>query len=303
MRVSRWGWSSYETDEALAREAARLSDWVEVCGRRQDAEILTVNSRTRVDAALLEQAPSARLVLTTTSGYDHLDLDALRARGIQAARCPIARRDAVVESALGLILEGLRSHGPLAAAASEGRWARSALPSLGMRTLRGARVGVVGLGVIGRAMAEVLTSLGARVWGHDPAGGPLGLERVELRRLVSESDVVTLHCRLEPGSRRLVGAELLARARGLVLVNTARGDLLDVDAAVAAVDAGHLHALGLDVFPEEPWPRLAASRHDRITYLPHAAGFHVGLMAAVADELVQATAAFVAGRPVPHRVA
>ena len=88
----------------------------------------------------------------------------------------------------------------------------------------------------------------------------------------------------------------------MILVNTARGDVVDVPAAVRSVERGTLQFLGLDVFPQEPWPELAQSRHPHIAFLPHAAGFHDGLTGAVAGELHAAVSAFVAGRPVPHRV-
>ena len=302
--LSRWGRSPYETDAAIAAETARLSAHVDVLPMHEDAEIIVVTSKDPIGAAELARMPSARLVLTTTSGFDHLDLPALAARGVRAARSPMARRDAVVDAALGLILAGLRGFGPLDAAAREGVWARRALPGLGMRTLRASRVGIVGLGVIGRRMATVLQALGAEVWGHDPAGVPPGVEAAPLATLLARCDAVTLHCRLERGSRGLIGpAELAACRPELVLVNTARGDVLDARAAVSHLAAGGLHFLGLDVFPTEPWPEL-----DRTVglpgyrALPHAAGYHDGLSAAVADELVAAVAAHVAGQPLPHRL-
>jgi phosphoglycerate dehydrogenase-like enzyme len=302
MRVSRWGWSSYETTEALAAEAARLMSVVEVLPPRSDAEVVTVNSGTRVNAELLDQIPSARLVLTTTSGYDHLDLSALRQRGIAAGRCPLARRDAVVESSLGLLLDGLRSHAPLRHASEHGRWARNELPHLQMRLLSGARVGVVGLGVIGRRMAEVLQLLGAEVFGTDPAGVPDGVHATSLADLIDRCDAVTVHCRLEASSTQLIDAERIGRCRGLVLVNTSRGHVVDVPAAMEAVKSGKLHYLGLDVFPREPWPDLGESAHPSVVFLPHAAGFHRNLTQAIASELEQSVAAFAAGAPLPHPV-
>ena len=302
MRVSRWGWSSYETAEALTYEARILGKVASVLPPREDAEILTVNSRTMVDAALLDLAPSARLVITTTSGFDHLDLKELEARGIHAARCPMARRDAVVESALALLLDGFRSHGPLETASRDGVWSRSELPKLRMRLLRGATVGVVGLGIIGRRMVEILRTLGAEVVGCDPKGGPEGLALQPFERMATSCDAVTLHCRLESSTTRLVEDDWLSQADGMILVNTARGDVVDVPAAVRRVEQGTLKFLGLDVFPHEPWPELAQSRHPNIAFLPHAAGFHDGLTEAVAEELHAAVSAFVAGQPVPHRV-
>lgn len=302
--LSRWGRSTYDTDADTAADAAALAPWATLRPPFSDAEILVVPSSTRVGAAVLDAAPSARLVITTTSGTDHLDLGVLGARGVRAARLADARRDAVCESALELLLWGVRATGPLDAAARAGRWDRGALPALGMGTLRGARVGVVGLGVIGREMARVLAALGARVCGADPAGVPEGVEALPLAEMMRTCAAITLHCSLTPGSRGLVGAGLLdAAAPGLVLVNTARGDVLDLPAAVAALDAGRLGALGVDVYPEEPWPSLdAVAARPRLRYTPHSSGYFVGLPAAVRAGLVGTVAAWALGRPLPHPV-
>jgi len=305
MRVSRWGRSSYESDAILHAEAEALAavPSVNVLAMRQDAEVITVNSGTLVDARMLDLTPSAQVVLTTTSGFDHLDLPELRRRGVRAGRCPIARRDAVVDTSLGLLLEGLRVHGPLRSAARQGRWARADLPALGMRTLRGARVGVVGLGIIGQRMCTVLQALGAQVLANDPAvAPPSGVRHASLPELIHTCDALTLHCRLEPGSRKLIDADLLSGAHDLVLVNTARGSIVDITPAVNAVISGQLAFLGLDVFPTEPWDRLEACAHPRIVYLPHAAGFHRDLGASVAQELVSAVEAILRDQPLPHSV-
>lgn len=303
MRFSRWGRSAYETDASLAHEARQVSAYLTPVGPSRDAEVVAVNSGTTVGAAFLAKVPSLRLLITTTSGFDHLDLAALHSAGVTVARAPLARRDAVVDSALGLLLQGLRAHGPLDAASAGGRWARTELPELSMRTLRGARIGVVGLGVIGRRMADLLGVLGATVVGCDPAGLPASVGEASLEEMLSSCDGVTLHCRLEPGSDRLVDRAALAHTHpGLVLVNTARGGSLDVDAAVERVQEGRLGFLGVDVFPEEPWPRLSQATHPRVCFLPHAAGYHDGLPAAVADAVKTAVAAFVAGEPQPHPV-
>ena len=301
---SRWGRSSYERDADLAAEAAALADLITVVGPDADAEIISTPSKLKVDAAFLDRVPSARLVVTTTSGYDHFDLEEMRRRGVVGARLPLARRDAVVESALLLLLAGARRLGPLSAAAREGRWMRGELPGLGLSTLRGARVGVVGLGVIGQRMATVLQVLGAEVWGVDPAGLPDGVRPATVEEIFAACDAVTLHCDLNAASRGFVSAALLATAKpGLHLVNTARGKLMDVDAAVGALDAGRLGSLGVDVFPEEPWPRLAAQQtRDNLFFTPHAAGWHSGLSAALREGLRHAVAAWVRGAPVPWQV-
>lgn len=304
MRWSRWGRSSYERDEDLAAEREALRPWVELLPPGEDAEILSVTSKTRVDAALLDRAPSARLVITTTSGYDNLDLDELRARGVAAARLPEARRDAVVETTLAMLLGGLRGLPALQAAAREGRWTRGELPGFGLRSVAGRRVGLVGLGVIGRRLSEVLRALGAEVVGQDPAGLPEGVAPLGLGGMLATCDAITLHCDLNPDTRGLLSAERLAWARpGLVLVNTARGALLDLDAALAALEAGRLGALCLDVFPREPWPGMARTAElPGLVLTPHAAGWHLDLPARLREGLARAVSAWVQGQDLPWRL-
>ena len=159
-------------------------------------------------------------------------------------------------------------------------------------------VGVVGVGVIGSRMAEVLEALGARVLRCDP----LLDDGVPLERLLVESTVVTLHCDLTPSNSGMIGrAEIRAMPRGAVLVNTARGALLDVDAAIEAIEKGHLAGLGLDVFPDEPVD-LSRYAGPRVLLTPHAAGWHPGLAAKIAEGIVGALRALMEGREVPFRV-
>ncbi len=303
MRLSRWGRSPYETDAEILAEADALSALVEICPPGEDAEIVVVHSKIRFGEAELARAPSLQLLITTTSGTDHIDLDVLDARRVRVVRLPLVRADAVVETALAMMLWGRRAMGPLQSAASLGRWVRGDLPSLGMGLLGGARVGLVGLGVIGQRMAGVLQSLGADVLGADPRGVPSGVKEAPLDELLA-CDVLSLHCDLNPTSLGIIGAQALAKVRsGLVLVNTARGALVDVDAAVEALDEQRLGALCLDVFPEEPWSRLSAvSSRPRLMLLPHAAGFHSGLSAGIQEGLLRAVSAWCEGQVLPHLV-
>ena len=298
-RLSRHVVSSYETEADIAAEIAALSGLVEVVGLRQDAEIVVVTSSIKVDAALLSRTPSLRLVITTTSGYDHLDLPLLARRGIAACRLPMVRRDAVVEASIGMLVEGLRCLDAYRAAAERGEWIRHRMPALKPKTIRGARIGLIGLGVIGRQMADVLAVLGAEVWGHDPAGIPDGMRRASPLEMFQGCDAVSLHCRLTAANRFMISDAVLRAAQDVVLVNTARGALVDVEAAVAALEAGRLRSLGLDVFPEEPWPQLTDAARPGVLYTPHAAGYHTGLPGLVREGLVAAVTAFTASSPLP----
>jgi D-3-phosphoglycerate dehydrogenase len=126
-----------------------------------------------------------------------------------------------------------------------------------------------------------------------------------IRELLGACRVVSLHCRLDPGGPAVIGGEELAAARpDLLLVNTARGGVLDLAAAEAALAEARLGGLAVDVFPVEPWPHMARlAAHPRVLLTPHAAGFFGGLAAAIGQELDQALRAWLAGAPVPHRVA
>ncbi len=276
LTLCRWGRAEYEGDD-LAGLGATMVD------NPAEAEVVVVPSIRRVVAS---DVPRARLVMTTTSGFDNLDVDGLRAAGIRCARLPLARRDAVVETALGMILSLTRRLGAFQAAAADDRWDR---PRLGAyRAVRLGRVGVVGIGVIGNRMCAVLDALGADV--------------VACRRgdpVPTDVDVLTLHCSLHRENEGMIGAAEIARLRpGAVLVNTARGRLVDVEAAAAAVRRGHLGGLALDVFPLEP-AALKSFVDPAILVTPHAAGWHPGLGAAIASGVAKALRALEAGEPVP----
>lgn len=308
MRVVRWGRSAYETDADLGLEAAVTGQlggtYLVHLGADpplSSAEVLVVNSGTRVDATAIA-AFGGRLVVTTTSGYDHVDLEAAARKGILVARCPLARRDAVVEHALSSMIRLLRNLPRLEHEAVAGRWARGDLPGLAPNAVAGATIGVVGLGVIGSRMAAVLDALGAHVIGVDPVASPPGVRKGTIADLAA-ADAITVHCSLSATSRNLVSAEVLAGLKpGCVLVNTSRGDVVDVRAAISSVERGHLRGIAIDVFPEEPWPHMADARITGVILTPHASGYVRDLGARVAREIAATLRAYVHGDPLPHAV-
>lgn len=303
MRVSRWGQSPYETEEDIATEAAALAAYGEVLPFQSDAEVVILHSKVRAGPALLESAPSLRLLITTTSGTDHIDLDAMAHAGVRVCRLPLARRDAVVEASIGMLTWGLRGFGVMDDWAREGVWGRSNLPHLAPRLIRGSRIGLVGLGVIGMRAADQLLSMGAEVWGLDPRGLTDGVKSASLEEMLGGCDAVSLHCDLNPSSEGLISSKSLTAAHaGLVLVNTARGGLVDVESALSAIEHGRLSALCLDVFPQEPVDLRRFASHERVFVSPHSAGYHTGLSRLIREGLIRAVAAWAEGRTLPHSV-
>ena len=270
----------------------------------QPGDLLAVNSGVRVDADVLESLAGG-WVVTTTSGHDHIDKAAARTFGVGVARCPLARRDAVVDWTVGHMLALRYRWGAQWRASEAGTWARGQLPELAPRGLSGARVVVVGCGVIGQALVARLAPYGVDIVGVDPAGVPEGVRGCELPEALTDADVVTLHCALTPGSANLIDAAALDRLRPeAIVLNSARGAALDVQGASERVLNGQLGGLAADVFPEEPWPDLQRSaRSDRILYTAHAAGFTRELGRRVSTELARALDAYCGGRELPHRVA
>lgn len=302
-----WPGSPYLTEADLQQQVRALEQiGLDVHTTREPVEdlagiaILVTSSKVRLSHETIATADSLRLVLTATSGHEHLDVSALEARGALVARCPVSRRDAVIDTTIAMAFSFWRGLPGLDAAARDDRWARGELPDLGMRTVRDRTVGILGHGVIGEQAARIWASLGARVLVHDPqlpgdASSPL-------ERICAEADLLTLHCSLTPSSERVVDADLLARLRpGTILLNTARGECLDEAALPAAT---HLGGIGLDVFDVEPWrtgpPPMPAGVP--VHLLPHAAGYHASLGRALTLEIADAVLQFLTTGTPPHPV-
>lgn len=229
-----------------------------------------------VTAEVIAAAPALRLIQKIGVGVNTIDLDAAAAHGVGVANMPGTNTQAVVEHALALTLAVLRRVVTIDAATRAGRgWQLDLdlVDSLG--ELGGRTVGLVGYGGVGRRFAEVLAVLGSRVLytATAPKPDPGPAEWRELPALLGESDVVSLHAPLTPETEGLIDAAALATMpRGSVLVNTARGGLVDPGALVAALRRGHLRGAGLDVFTDEPLdpadPLLAL---DQVVVAPHVA--------------------------------
>jgi len=261
-----------------------------------------VRADTRVGQALLRRAPRLRVIARTGVGVDLVDVPAATARGIAVVITPGAGVTAVAEGAIGMALHLVKRFGPLTALVREGRWAERAAVPVG--DLDGATLGVVGYGRIGRRTAALGAAFGMRVLAYDPVTEPpAGVRCGDLGDLAARSDVITLHLPLTGQTRHLVDDAFLARVRpGAVLVNCARGGLIDTDAVWRALDGGRLSGVGLDVFDPEPPARHPLYSHPGVVLTPHLMGLSRRAIAATFTAAAQGVLDVLCGRE-PQAVA
>jgi D-3-phosphoglycerate dehydrogenase len=225
-----------------------------------------------ISGRVLRTASNLRVISRNGVGVDNIDLDAAARRGIQIARAPGANARGVAELALGLMLSALRRIPQADRVLRGGGWQRAQ-----GRELASCTVGLVGLGRIGRTLADLLTGVGATVIAHDPMVAPdagLGIPLVELDELLDASNVVSLHVPAQPGSAPLLGARELTRLpRHAVLINTARASLVDEVAVLDALSTGQLGCYAVDVFETEPPPPSPLHQHDGVILTPHLGGY------------------------------
>jgi D-3-phosphoglycerate dehydrogenase / 2-oxoglutarate reductase len=253
-------------------------------------------------ARVLAAADALRLLVVCRGGPVNVNLDAAAAAGVEVRTTPGRNAVAAAEHTVALLLAALRQIPDRHAGVREGVWRSDlyALSEVGSE-LNGSTVGLVGYGAIGRRVGRILRAFGAEVLVSDPYADPTTLDGaapVELPELLERSAVLSLHARLTPQTTRMVGAKELARLpRGAVLVNTARGGLLDYEAVVDALDSGHLGAAAFDVFDAEPLPAGSRLRTaPRVVLTPHLAGATRQTAQRAAALAADAVAEYLAGR-------
>jgi len=263
----------------------------------------------RVDAALLAARPQLHFVANFGVGYDNVDVQAATARGVAVTNTPGVLSEAVADHCVALVLAAARRVVEGDRLIRDGGWTGFSTDLLLGTDLAGATVGLVGLGRIGAAVARRLVlGFGMRGLYAGRSRRPelereLGVERTELPELLARADVVTLHLPLTAQTRGLIGApELAAMREGAVLVNVARGPIVDEPALVAALREGRIRA-GLDVFDDEPLPAgHPLTRLDTAVLTPHIASAGRRSRAAMAALAVENLLAMLAGRRPPNLV-
>ncbi len=263
------------------------------------AVAVIAGARVRWDAAMLAGGPSVRVVSRTGIGYDNIDLDAARERGVTVCNAPEAPSVSTAEHTVALMMAATKRLRTTTAIADRGEKA----PSVGIALeLDGCRLGLVGLGRIARRVAAVGHALGMEVIAHDPfidAADSDGVRLVDLDEVFSTADVVSLHAPGGEATRHLVDAARLATMRlGAVLVNCARGSLVDQDALLGALESGQLGGAALDVTEPEPLPagHPLLGRED-VVVTPHVASSTAAGRRRLYEHAIDNALAVLEGRP------
>lgn len=260
----------------------------------------------RVDAELLNATPDLEFVSSVSVGVDHIDIQAMTGRGIPVGNTPGVLVDTTADAAFALLLAAARRLPEADRYIRQGKWKpdKAWTPEFFLgKDVSGATLGLIGLGAIGQAVARRAAGFGMRVlaWNRSPREVP-GVENVSMEELLLRSDFVSVHVALTGETRMLLDADKMAMMKpGAVLVNTARGGIVDEQALAAALASGQVYAAGIDVFEREPLamdsPLL---EHPRVVLAPHLGSATTMTRARMVGLAVDNALAALRGQPMPH---
>lgn len=264
----------------------------------------------RFDASVIAALPERfRIIANHSVGVDHVDLVAAKARGLVVTNTPDVLSDATAEIAMLCLLGAARRASEGDRIIREGRWDSWSPAFMVGRQVTGKRIGIVGMGRVGRVMADRARGFAMEVHYHNRTRLPPGQEKgavfhADLESLLAASDLLSLHCPATPETTGLLNARTLAMLpRGAIVVNTARGALIDEAALVEALKSGQVGAAGLDVFVTEPGGNPALAALDNVFLLPHIGSATVETRNAMGFRALDNLDAFFAGREPGDRVA
>lgn len=240
-----------------------------------DTEALIVRSSVKVTADVMALAPQLRVIGRAGVGVDNIDCDAATDRGIVVMNTPGGNATSVAEHTLALVLSLARSVPSASASTKAGQWERKRFQG---NEVLGKTLGIVGLGNIGRQVAERAKPFGMEIIAHDPfvssdAAKDSGVELISLDALLARADYLTLHLSLTPETTGLINSDTIARMKdGVRIINCARGELIDSDALSDAIAAGKVGGAALDVYDKEPPGGSPLLAHEQVVATPHIGG-------------------------------
>lgn len=277
----------------------------EAVQRIGDAEIVLIN-KTPITAELLDQCPNLRLICVQATGYNVVDCDAAKKRGVLVCNVPAYGTNAVAQFTFSLLLELCNQVGHHDRAVHDGKWC-SCLSFCFWETpqmeLAGKTLGIIGFGKIGRAVGKIANAFGMEVLAYNrsrcPEGEMIG-KYVDLDTLLKDSDIISLHCPLTPENRGLINAQTISKMKdGAILLNTARGPLLNEQDVADALGNGKLRGAAVDVVSSEPMlpdnPLLTAPN---CIITPHMAWTPVESRQRIIDCTVNSIQGYLNGKPV-----
>ncbi len=273
----------------------------------RDAEGWIIRSGTKITADLIEQADKLQVIGRAGVGVDNVDLEAATRKGILVINAPDGNTISTAEHTCAMLLSLSRRIPQAYASVSSGAWERKAFTGA---ELEGKTLGVVGIGKIGRAVAQRMKSFGMEVLGYDPVlsrdtAERLGIELVPLDEIFEKSDFITVHTPLNDQTRGLIGERTLAKCkRGVRIVNCARGGIVDEKALLQALESGHVAGAALDVYSQEPPPEGLEEllKHANVVATPHIAASTDEAQEKVARQVTEQVILALRGKPVSTAV-
>ncbi|KAB5621450.1 2-hydroxyacid dehydrogenase [Pseudomonas putida] len=287
--------------DSLQLHAASAAE--QVSERLQGASVV-ISNKVMLDAAALAANPQVKLILVAATGTNNVDLAAARAQGITVCNCQGYGTPSVAQHTLALLLALATRLCDYQQAVKNGAWAKASqfcLLDFPIVELEGKTLGLLGHGELGGAVARLAEAFGMRVLSGQIPGRPARADRLALDELLPQVDALTLHCPLNEQTRHMIGARELALLKpGALVVNTARGGLIDEQALADALRSGHLGGAATDVLSVEPPvngnPLLAADI-PRLIITPHSAWGAVESRQRIVGQLAENAQAFFAGQP------
>lgn len=253
-------------------------------------EALTVRSATKVTKEVIDAAKNLKIIVRGGVGVDNIDVTYAESKGIAVRNTPAASSISVAECAIGLMFAIARAIPAANASMKSGEWDKKSF-SKGIE-LEGKVLGIIGMGRIGARVAEKAGSLGMHViMGYDKFPDKVKVKGFQLRDLnevFQESDIISVHIPKAKDEPSLIGAKEIAMMKsGVILINTARGGVIDEDALLAALNSGHVYGAGIDVWVGEPKPRRDLVEHPRVVALPHVGAQTIEGQGRVGDEVAE----------------
>jgi D-3-phosphoglycerate dehydrogenase len=232
-----------------------------------DFDVVVVRSATKITRPVIEAGKNLKLIIRAGIGLDNIDVAAAKEKGIEVANTPAATSISVAEHTLGLMLGAVRHHGPANLSMKQHKWEKKAFTGT---ELYGKTLGIIGFGRIGREVAKRALAFGMNILAYDVVEikTDLPVKQVPLEELLKQADIITLHVPKTP--RPILGeAEFALMKEGVVIVNVARGGVVDEKALLQALNSGKVKAAALDVFEKEPPEDFTLIDHPKVTATPH----------------------------------